>query len=459
MGTAPSAGTFAAPVSARPETRAPRGRGVGSDKGRPLPRFIPFRKDLAIRTLAPTPERSAWLPVAAHYGRPDRELAVRQLVTSFLPYVALWSAMALSLHVGYWLTLLLALPTAGFLVRIFIVQHDCGHGSFLRSRKMMDLVGSLAAIITLVPYDDWRRSHAIHHANAGRLSERGIGDVSTLTIDEYRSRGRMARLRYRVYRNPLMLFVISPLVLFLILYRFPSRASRLRLKDHVGLLATNLAIGGAWATLAFLVGFRHFLMVQAPITVIASSLGMWLFYVQHQFEGTYWSDGEEWDYTAAALHGSSYYRLPRLLQWFVGNIGFHHIHHLSPRIPNYHLERCHVENPMLQDVPTLTLRSSLRTVRLALWDEEAKQAGELRRPAAPARRAGSARPRPPAGGGHDESPSRLSRVPRHLLELQARPEVRPSQARSFAAARAPHRRGHAAPRLGEAPGGHERRAR
>jgi len=322
------------------------------------------------------------MPVAARYRNPDRARGLVQLATSFLPYIVLWMAMVWSLRVGYWLTLLLSIPTAGFLIRIFIIQHDCGHGSFLKSRKAMDWIGSLAGVLTLVPYDDWRRSHAIHHAGAGRLSDRGVGDIHTWTVREYRSRGWFARLRYRIYRNPLVMFGVGPLVLFGIMYRFPDFGRMRRPREVAGVLTTNAALGGLVVLVGELIGFRNLAMVQVPISLLACTAGVWLFYVQHQFEGTYWSDGEEWNYTSAALRGSSYYQLPRVLQWFCGNIGFHHIHHLSPRIPSYHLERCHAENPMFQDVPTLTLRSSLATVTLALWDEEQRRMvsfGDLRR--------------------------------------------------------------------------------
>lgn len=278
--------------------------------------------------------------------------------------------MARSLEVSYWLTLLLAIPTAGFLVRIFIIQHDCGHGSFLRSRRAMDWVGSLCGVLTLVPYHDWRKSHAIHHASSGHLSHRGTGDVYTWTVREYLGKSRRARLMYRVYRHPLVLFVIIPTVLFVILYRFPSRSARGQAVARGSVLSTNLFLLGISSVLVMWLGLKEFLMVQVPITLITCTVGVWLFYIQHQFEETYWADGEDWDYAAAAMHGSSYYKLPRVLHWFTGNIGFHHIHHLSPRIPNYHLERCHEENPMFQRATTITLRSSLKSIPLALWDEE-----------------------------------------------------------------------------------------
>jgi omega-6 fatty acid desaturase (delta-12 desaturase) len=283
----------------------------------------------------------------------------------------MWVLMYFSLNVGYWLTLLLSIPAAGFAVRIFIIQHDCGHGSFFKSRKANDSVGMACSLFTLTPYKFWRKSHAIHHAHHAELEERGIGDVWTLTVDEYLAAPRWKRIVYRVFRNPFFLFGIAPTVNFLILTRFPIGGEK---EWHNGeresVYYTDLAVLVLFALFIAWIGVGAVLAIFLPTIIIAAGTGTWLFYVQHQYERTYWEHTPDWDYTLAAMHGSSYYKLPKLLQWFTGNIGFHHIHHLSPRIPNYNLERCHEENPLLQRVIQLTLWGSLKTMSLALWDEE-----------------------------------------------------------------------------------------
>jgi omega-6 fatty acid desaturase (delta-12 desaturase) len=281
--------------------------------------------------------------------------------------------MFFSVQIGYWLTLLLSIPTAGFLMRLFIIQHDCGHGSFFRSRKANDSVGLACSLFTMTPYYYWQKSHAIHHANAGNLDHRGIADIYTMTVQEYLALPKWGQFKYRLYRNPFILFVLVPTVLFVILYRFPSSDNpalkRVQSSVHWTTLALAILMGG----LIWLVGLKALLLIHLPVMIIASTLGTWLFFVQHQFEDTYWAGGDTWDYTLAALQGSSYYKLPKILQWFTGNIGFHHIHHLSPRIPNYLLEQCHEENPLFQETIVLTLRSSLKSMALTLWDEEQKK--------------------------------------------------------------------------------------
>jgi omega-6 fatty acid desaturase (delta-12 desaturase) len=282
-----------------------------------------------------------------------------------------WIILYFSLQVGYWLTLLLSVVAAGFLVRIFIIQHDCGHNSFFKSRHINDVVGIICGVLTFVPYRYWRKSHAIHHAHHAELEERGIGDVWTLTVDEYWNSPWWRRIAYRIFRNPFFLFVVAPGIYFIVLMRFPSPvAVHWRPDEKASVWWTDLAISGWVAALSALVGFQTVVAIGIPLLVVASSVGTWLFYVQHQFERTYWEHTPQWDYTLAAMHGSSYYKLPKILQWYTGNIGFHHIHHLSPRIPNYNLEKCHEENPILQRVTHLTLASSLKTMSLTLWDEE-----------------------------------------------------------------------------------------
>ena len=298
-------------------------------------------------------------------------MSLWQVVNSFGGFFLIWSVMAATISVGYWLTLLLAIPAAGFLVRIFIIQHDCGHGSFFKKRKTNDGVGMACSLFTLVPYIYWRKSHATHHAHHAELEERGIGDVWTMTVDEYWEAGFWKRLFYRGFRNPLFLFGIAPTINFLILSRTTlNTPAQWRQGEKASVWWTNLALAILWTLEIFLLGWQTMVLINLPIIVLASSVGTWLFYVQHQFERTYWEHTPQWDFTLAAMHGSSYYQLPTVLQWFTGNIGFHHIHHLSPRIPNYRLEQCHQENELFQRVVQLTLRSSLSTVSLALWDED-----------------------------------------------------------------------------------------
>jgi acyl-lipid omega-6 desaturase (Delta-12 desaturase) len=281
--------------------------------------------------------------------------------------------MYLSLDVGYWLTILLSLPAAGFVVRIFIIQHDCGHGSFFNSKKANNLLGIISSVITLTPYHYWRKSHAIHHASMGNLEQRGIGDIYTMTVNEYLQKSKWGRFKYRLYRNPFILFVFIPSILFIVLYRFPVSRSKALKRVQPSIYLTTIAITIVAGLIIWLVGWQSFLLVQLPVTVFASTTGTWLFYIQHQFEDTYWERNNDWDFTISALRGSSFYKLPKVLQWFTGNIGFHHIHHLSPRIPNYSLSKCHEENPQLQKVSVLSVKTSLKSTFLSLWDESQKK--------------------------------------------------------------------------------------
>jgi len=291
-----------------------------------------------------------------------------QIVNTLVPYTLLWVAMFFSLSVSWWLTLPLAVLSGAFLVRIFIIFHDCGHGSFFASRKANDIVGSLAGVLTFTPYHHWRWEHALHHASSGNLDRRGTGDVWTMTVQEYLESSRWRRLAYRLARNPVVIFVLAPLYIFLFEQRFPSAGAGRRERRSVHWL--NLAVVGMAAALSALFGLKAYLLIQVTALTAASTAGVWLFYVQHQFDGVYWERGAAWDYTAAALEGSSFYKLPRIAQWFSGNIGFHHIHHLSPRIPNYNLERCHRADPLFQQVRAITLFASLRSLSLRLWDEQ-----------------------------------------------------------------------------------------
>jgi acyl-lipid omega-6 desaturase (Delta-12 desaturase) len=314
------------------------------------------------------PDPTAWKELVAPYQRPVVRRSVWQLINTLVPYAVLWYLMYRSLAVSYWLTLPLAILAAGFLVRVFIIFHDCGHGSFFKSRKANDILGFIAGVLTFTPYRHWRWEHALHHATAGDLDHRGTGDVWTLTVREYLASSRWKRLAYRVARNPVVLFVLAPLFLFLVKHRFPSSQAGRRERRSVHL--TNLAIAGLAAALSLVFGLKDYLLIQLTVMGVAGSAGIWLFYVQHQFDGVYWARHDEWDYTTVALQGSSFYRLPKILQWFTGNIGFHHIHHLRPGIPNYNLERCHRAVPLFQTVKPITLLSSLKSLTYRLWDEQ-----------------------------------------------------------------------------------------
>jgi acyl-lipid omega-6 desaturase (Delta-12 desaturase) len=307
----------------------------------------------------------------APYQRSDNLRSIWQMCNTLIPYFALWILMVLSLQISYWLTLLLAIPTAGFMIRTFIIFHDCGHGSFFKSKRANDTVGIITGILTFTPYYNWRQHHAVHHATVADLDRRGVGDILTLTVAEYQALSPWKKLGYRVVRNPWIIFTIGSLGVFLIGHRFYSRKDGRRERHSV--LWTNLILLLVIILLSVTIGFKTFVLVQLPILFLGTSVGVWLFYVQHQFEGVYWARHNRWDYLSAALEGSSFYKLPRVLQWFTGNIGYHHIHHISPRIPNYFLEKCHKEHSLFQQVKPLTLRSSLKSLSLRLYDEEANR--------------------------------------------------------------------------------------
>ena len=311
---------------------------------------------------------TSWKTVVAKYAQPSVGRSIGQIVNSFGPYLLLWVAMYFTRSISWWLTIGLAVLAAGFLVRIFIIQHDCGHGSFFRSREANDVLGFIAGVLTLTPYYLWRWEHAVHHATAGDLDRRGLGDIWTWTVKEYRAAPRAMQIGYRVWRNPLVLFTVAPLLVFLVRQRFEwAKATK---REKYSVYWTNLALLAVAATLSWIYGIKSYLLIQLTTTAVGSSLGIWLFYVQHQFEGVYWDRHGNWDYTTAALRGSSFYKLPKVLQWFSGNIGFHHIHHLSPAIPNYNLEKCQKAEPLFQTVPPVTLRSSFKAFHFNLWDEE-----------------------------------------------------------------------------------------
>jgi omega-6 fatty acid desaturase (delta-12 desaturase) len=291
-----------------------------------------------------------------------------QVINSFAPYVLLWVAMVYAVAISYWLMLPLAVLAAGFLARIFIIFHDCGHGSFFESKRANNVTGVIAGLINLTPYRHWRWQHALHHGTAGDLDRRGSGDIWTLTVREYIESTRWRRFAYRLARNPIVLFVIAPLYVFAVHHRFAVANAPRRERESVR--RTNWALLGMTILMSFTIGLKAFLLIQLTVSAFAGAAGLWLFYVQHQFEGAYWARSGEWNYTLAALKGSSFYKLPRILQWFTGNIGFHHIHHLSPRIPNYHLERCHESDPFFKTIKPITLLASLKTLGFRLWDEQ-----------------------------------------------------------------------------------------
>ena len=309
----------------------------------------------------------AWKQAVADHREPTLRNSVWQLVNSVIPYLALWGVMIWTLNISYWITLALAVVAAGFLVRIFIIFHDCGHGSFFNSRRANRLTEFVTGVLTFTPYRQWRYKHALHHATSGDLDRRGAGEIWTLTIREYLEASRWKRFSYRLARNPFVLFGLAPFYVFLVEQRFPSRAVGRR--ERRGVYWTNCALLAIVTLMSLTIGIKAYVLIQLPVIMLAATAGVWLFYVQHQFEDVQWKRRDEWDYAEAALRGSSYYDLPRILQWFTGNIGFHHIHHLSPAIPNYNLERCHRENPMFQQVKSVTLWSSMKSFSFRLWDE------------------------------------------------------------------------------------------
>ncbi|HEX5219607.1 MAG TPA: fatty acid desaturase [Verrucomicrobiae bacterium] len=314
---------------------------------------------------------SKWKEVVARYQKPSVGRAVWQLVNTLVPYAGLWVAMYFCLSISWWLVLPLAILAGGFLVRTFIIFHDCGHGSFFKSSKANHIWGAITGVLTFTPYYHWRWEHAIHHSSSGDLDRRGTGDVWTLTVQEYLESSRWKRFAYRLARNPIVLFVIAPLVLFVFWQRIPNPKAGLR--ERLSVYWTNLGLLLMMAGLSWIFGLKAYLIIQLIAVAVAGSTGIWLFYVQHQFEGVYWERNENWDYATAALKGSSFYKLPKILQWFSGNIGFHHIHHLSPRIPNYHLEKCHEAEPLFQTVKPVTFFGSFKSFTFRLWDEQRRK--------------------------------------------------------------------------------------
>jgi omega-6 fatty acid desaturase (delta-12 desaturase) len=322
--------------------------------------------------------REVWAP----YAMPDLRRSALQLLDTGLPFLLSMAAMLYGLCHEIWGALILVIPSAALLVRLFMIQHDCGHQSFFRSRWANDLVGRTLGILTLTPYTFWHRAHAVHHATSGNLSRRGTGDIDTLTVREYLARPGLQRLLYRLYRHPVVLFGIGPAYQFLIRHRIPTGHPLRNWKNWLSILGTNLALAAIIVAMAMTVGLRSFLLAYLPVILLAGQIGVWLFYLQHQFEDTYWEADPHWDFQAAALKGCSLYDLPGFLHWITGSIGFHHIHHLSSKVPNYRLRDCFKANPELWKVRRLSLRDSLKCPRLALWDEENRKLvsfGQVRR--------------------------------------------------------------------------------
>ena len=312
------------------------------------------------------------------YARPHVGRSSISLATSVVPFLGLWALMYFSLDISYLLVLALAVPTAGFLLRTYILFHDCAHGSFLPGRAN-DWVGSVLALIVFTPFARWRHEHVTHHATAGNLDRRFIGDVPTLTLAEYQEKPWYGRLGYRLFRNPMVMFGLGPIFAMLIEPRLPKRSAR---GVQRSTLVTNLALVLAVGGLCWLIGWQQFLLVEGPLVPLAGGAGIWLFYVQHQFEDVYWERSSEWSYADAALRGSSYLRLPKVLQFFTGNIGLHHVHHLNSKIPNYNLQRANDETPVFDRVPRMSFWDGLRATRLKLWDEHARRLvswGDIRR--------------------------------------------------------------------------------
>jgi len=314
----------------------------------------------------------------------DSQTSKRQLFNTLIPLVVLWCAGYVSLlYVSYWLALPFLVVAAGFLIRTFIIFHDCCHGSFFKSKRANDIVGTILGVLTHVPYRQWKNAHARHHATSGNLDKRGVGDIWILTVAEYEAASRWKKLGYRLYRNPLVMFVLGPIYVFLIQYRFNVQGARR--KERLNTYLTNVLIAAMHTAMIAAIGWQHYLLIHGPIFFVSGMLGIWLFYVQHQFEDSYFENDPEWSYVQAAVEGSSYYKLPRVLQWITGNIGFHHVHHLNPKVPNYNLEKAHEAAPPLQHAATITLRTSLQSLKFRLWDEAGKTFvgyRKIRRPAA-----------------------------------------------------------------------------
>ena len=307
----------------------------------------------------------------APYEKAELSKSIWQIINTIIPFLLLWYLAYKSLSLSYFITFLLIIPTAGLLIRIFIIFHDCCHMSFFKNKRANEIVGTITGILTLFPYKKWRHDHNVHHATSGNLNKRGVGDIWVMTVEEYQKASVRQRFAYQFYRNPFVLFILGPFYLILISNRMNRKKARM--EERLDTYLTNVAIVCLYGIMCWLIGWQSFLMIQGPIVFIASALGVWLFYIQHHFEDSYFEEDPEWDYVKAAVEGSSFYKLPKWAQWITGNIGYHHVHHLSPRVPNYYLEDVHNNNSELNSVPTITVRRSLKALRYRLWDERNKQ--------------------------------------------------------------------------------------
>jgi omega-6 fatty acid desaturase (delta-12 desaturase) len=325
------------------------------------------------QTISAADAKPNWNRRLSAYAAADNGRAIFEICVTILPFIALWAGMWGMLDVSYWLVILLAIPAAGLMVRLFIIQHDCGHGAMLTSRKANDWIGRLLGILTLTPYDYWRHTHALHHASSGNLDRRGIGDIDTITVAEYRALGSFDRLKYRLYRHPLVMFGLGPAYLFILQHRLPVGAMHSGAVPWVSTMLTNIGIAVIYGILIWAVGFKAFLMIQVPLVLMGASIGVWLFYVQHQFDPAHWDKAEEWNREEAALYGSSFYDLPKPLMWMTGNIGIHHVHHLASRIPFHQLPQILKDYPELRQIGRISLRDSLGCIRLTLWDETCRK--------------------------------------------------------------------------------------
>jgi len=314
--------------------------------------------------------KPAWYPITAKHRQSNLGKSLWQLLDTLVPYCGLWAAMIYTVQQGlpYWITLALSVGAGGILVSVFILFHDCCHGSFFASRRANVILGYVTGILTFTPFEDWKYAHSLHHARAGDLDRRGVGDIWTMTIEEYLAAPLPKRLWYRIYRNPFVLFGPGPALLFLFIQRFSTKGAGKKERNSVAF--TNLALLFIVGVATWTIGFQTYLLIQLPIILIAGSLGLWLFYIQHQFESVYWMRHKSWEPLKVALEGSSYFKLPKILQWFSGNIGLHHIHHVRPSIPNYNLQRCYDETPAFQAVKAITIWTSVKSLRLALCDEK-----------------------------------------------------------------------------------------
>lgn len=314
-----------------------------------------------------------WTRILAKYREPSQLRSLFELGVTIIPFLLLWFTAWWTYSISYWLTLVFSIPAAAFLVRLFLIQHDCGHGAFFKGRIVNDWVGRAIGVLTLTPYDVWRRAHSIHHASSGNLDKRGVGDIHTLTVREYQALSLFRRLTYRAYRHPITLFVIGPIFVFLLQHRFPIGCWKAGRKYWFSAMGTNAAIAVLAGLLIYFVGLVPFLLIYLPITIMASAAGVWLFYVQHQFAETSWDGDEDWTLHDAALYGSSHYDLPAVLRWMTANIGVHHVHHLYSRIPFYRLTQVLRDYPSLRDIRRLTLWESFSCVKLQLWDENRRK--------------------------------------------------------------------------------------